>query len=291
MQKLFFEVVAYYLRNTSIEKGRYRLLTLARPIGRKLGRTLGKRKLRTRHGFMMELDLCDWIPQDIYLTGDFESTSSAIAKKLLKPGDTVVDVGANIGYFSLLFAHCVGNTGSVYSFEPVPALASKLEKNVELNHFGQVIVSTIALSDHRGTARFYSGPEDNTGLSSLREPRQSSGSFDAELAPFDDLVKDSSAITLVKIDVEGAELQVLRGMERLLRNARPNLLLEVTDTFLRELGDSASSLLAFLDQFGYVCYLIGDGLTLLEKSQNDLPKQWNALFTSKKLFGQEAVFS
>lgn len=292
LKKFLFELISYYLRNSTIERGRYRFLKLARPIGRKIGATLGKRKILTKSGFMMELDLADWIPQDIYLTGEFEATTSNIVKRLLKPGDAAVDVGANIGYFSLLFSQCVSDTGRVFSYEPVPALVSKLKRNLELNQVRNVSISNLALSDREGTASFFAGPEDNTGLSSLREPRQSSGSFEVRLAPFDGLVEDCAKVTLVKIDVEGAELQVLRGMEHLLRVTRPNLLVEVTDSFLREMGDSATSLLQYVGQFGYVCYVIGDGrVTLLENSQREMAKQWNALFTSGRLFGDGMAFS
>lgn len=238
----------------------------------------------------MKLDLQDWIPQDIYLTGEFESTASAIAKQLLKPGDIAVDIGANIGYFTLLFAQCVGSSGHVHAFEPVPALSSKLAENIRLNHLGQVTSHICALSDRKGTARFFSGPKDNTGLSSLREPRQASGSFEVELARLDDVVTTGSRIALVKIDVEGAELQVLRGMERILRDSRPNLLLEITDDFLKEFGDSAQALMAFTERFGYVCYLIGDRqVRLLRKVQEGLPKQWNALFTHGEIVEDGAV--
>ena len=232
----------------------------------------------------MELDLGDWIPQDIYLTGDFESTTSELVKKLLKPGDAVVDVGANIGYFSLLFAYCVGQTGHVYAFEPVPALVEKLRTNISLNHFEQITVNNFALSDHEEIARFYTGPADNSGLSSLREPRQSRGSFEVQLRPFDTLMlEQDTPISLVKIDVEGAELQVLQGMENMLRRSRPSCLVEITDAFLREMGGSSSALLAFFEQLGYVCYMIGDKkLSLIDSAHGHLPEQWNALFTPRK---------
>lgn len=284
MQKLLFSFVAYYLRNTTLERGRYRLLKWARPIGRKIGRTLGRKVVRTKSKFVIELDLRDWIPQDIYLTGEFEPETTAIVKKLVKPGDSAIDVGANIGYFSLLFAHCVGNAGRVYSFEPAPAVSIALKNNIKLNNYKNIEVNNFALSDHSGLTQFYLGPEDNTGLSSFRKPRQSTGSFDVELKPFDDLSIDDHKITLVKIDVEGAELQVLRGMTKLLQDLRPNLLLEITDSFLRELDDSMSSLFTFLDQFGYECYMIENGIVcLLKNYPRELPVQWNALFTCHKL--------
>lgn len=288
--KQTINIIAYYLRNSPVQFGRYRLLKLARPLVRKFGHTLGKQSISTRRGFVMELDLSDWIPQDIYLQGDFEPTTSEIVQKLLRPGDTVVDVGANIGYFSLMFARCVGPTGRVLSFEPVPKLAASLKRNLEINQFSHVSISSHALSDHRATARFFAGPNENSGLSSLREPRDCSESFDVDLAPFDDLVPDCENVSLIKIDVEGAELQVLRGMTKLLQNQRPDILIEITDSFLRELGDSAEALQQFVAQFGYACYEIRDGrISLRTESYSAPPKQWNALLTVNPQFGDGAI--
>jgi hypothetical protein len=108
-----------------------------------------------------------------------------------------------------------------------------------------------------------------------------------QLHPYNSIANLSSVpISLVKIDVEGAELQVLRGMEKMLRQSRPNCLVEVTDSFLREMGDSSDALLAFLEQLGYVCYMIGDKrLTLIDSKHSNLPEQWNALFTPGKISG------
>lgn len=287
MKSLFFILAAYYLRHTPIEKGRYRLLTLVRPIGRKIGHTLGWRRIRTKHGFRMNLNLQDWIPQDIFIMGEFEPATSAVAKQLLRKGDIVVDVGANIGYFSLLFSRCVGAEGRVYSFEPVPKLASALHKNADLNEFKQITLSNLALSDHDGHARFYVGPEDNSGLSSLRQPRGSSDTLDVKLARFDRVFNLGEDIALVKIDVEGAELAVLRGMNEYLRNNHPHILIEVTQRFLKEMGDSEQSLLEYMHNLGYNCYVIGDSqIELLQSRKQPLPDQWNALFSVEKVFGE-----
>jgi FkbM family methyltransferase len=292
MKKLFYVIAAYYLRHTSIEKGRYRLLTLMRPIGRKIGHALGWRRIRTKHGFLMDLNLQDWIPQDIFLMGEFEPSTTAVVKKLLRQGDVVVDVGANIGYFSLLFSQCVGSKGHVYSYEPVPQLASALQKNAELNKFKQISLSKLALSDHDGKAQFYVGPVDNSGLSSLRQPRNSSIVLDVDLARFDEIFSHAEDVALIKIDVEGAELAVLRGMEGYLRNKRPNILVEVTNKFLNEMGDSEQSLLAYLKNLGYHCYVIGEArVELLQSQKQPLPDQWNALFSAEKVFGGGTVLS
>lgn len=284
IKKIIYSSIAYYLRNINIEKGRNYLLGLARPLGRQFGKEYRMQTISTRAGFRMELDLSDWIPQDIYLTGDFETSTSAIAEALIQPGDTVVDIGANIGYFSLLFSKFVGRSGKVLSFEPAPEIVKKLNRNLELNAADNVSVSQLALSDSDGTAKFFPGPNYNTGLSSLRESDQSRAWFNVELSRFDKIAADWSRITLVKIDVEGAELKVLRGMQHFLQSKQPYLLLEVTDSFLRGLGDSAESLLELTSHLGYRCYMIGESnLTLIQNLSKEQPKQWNALFSPTDL--------
>lgn len=234
----------------------------------------------------MDLNLQDWIPQDIFLTGEFEPDTTILVKKLLRQGDVVVDVGANIGYFSLLFSQCVGSKGHVYSYEPVPQLAAALQSNAELNKFKQITLSNLALSDHGGQAIFYVGPKDNSGLSSLRPPRSSSAILNVNLARFDEIFSHAENVSLIKIDVEGAELAVLRGMEKYLLKKLPNILVEVTSQFLNEMGDSEQSLLAYLQSFGYSCYVISEArVELLQSRKQPLPDQWNALFSVEKIGG------
>jgi FkbM family methyltransferase len=292
LKKLFYLTLAHYLRHSPIAKGRHRLLSLARPIGREIGHSVGWRRIRTRHDFLMDLNLKDWIPQDIFLLGEFEPATTTVVKILLERGDRVVDVGANIGYFSLLFSQCVGEQGQVHSFEPVPQLASMLQSNAALNRFSQITLNRVALSDHEGQAHFYVGPDDNSGLSSLRQPRSSSASLDVELKKFDGIFSPDENIALIKIDVEGAELAVVRGMDAYLRARHPNILLEVTKQFLEEMGDSEQGLLTHLQDLGYHCYVIGEArIELLQSRTQALPEQWNALFSTEKIFGDASALS
>jgi Methyltransferase FkbM domain len=153
-------------------------------------------------------------------------------------------------------------------------------------------VSNLALSDRSGSARFFEGKEGNTGTPSLRQLSDASGFREVTLAPFDSLVEDCSGITLMKVDVEGAELQVSRGMEKLLRTVKPYILVEITDRFLRDMGDSAESLLHYMNKLGYVCYVIDDGkVTPLDKRHAELPWHWNALLAPGRLFGDGQSFS
>lgn len=284
MKIIFLKLIAFYLRNSPVKRGRYRLTDYARPIARALGGKLGIREIKTKHGFSLRVNLADRIPQDIFLEGEYEATTTAIVKTILNQGDIVVDVGANIGYFSLLFAKCVGTAGAVLAFEPSPGLSFQAKENFELNNINQIKLYDIALSDHEGEARFYAGPAYNSGLSALRKPANFSGYHDVQLSTYDQLVGQNKHIALVKIDVEGAELQVLRGMKKMLQESEPILFLEVTDSFLRDLGDSAMGLLDYIRGFNYTIYVIGEQrIVPLGEIEAELPDQWNALCTKAPL--------
>ena len=218
LNSLLVKAIAAYLRHTPVEKGRFRLNKFARPRLRLLGPRIGRKVLQTRYGFLMELDLHDWIPQEIYLTGAFEPGCSNLLSALLKPGDTVIDVGANIGYVSLLAATLVGSQGRVLAIEPNPEVRAQLERNLARNGLRNVQLFDCALSDAEGQLALFIGPPDNTGLSSFRMPRDSARSISIRTRRFDDCFPpQESSAAIVKIDVEGAELKVLRGMPQYLR--------------------------------------------------------------------------
>lgn len=279
-------MVSHYLRHSNIELGRWRLEGLAVPILRRIGPTLGKRTINTKHGFSMRLDLRDRIAQDIYLRGNYEPTTSAIANMLLKPGDIAVDVGANIGFFSLLFSQRVGTTGKVLSFEPSRSILSKLRDNIRLNQSTSINVFEDCLSDICGKAMFALGPNSNSGLSTLRTLTNGSGTTEVDTIKFDDIPLDGIDIKLIKIDVEGAECKVLRGMAGHLKRSHPALIVEVTDSFLRDMGESTEGLIAYLRELGYFCYVIGEGrMDLLDNYNRSLPSQFNALFVPARNYG------
>jgi len=280
LEQLIVQSLAYYLRSTPFEYGRYRLMRYGRPLVRRVGGTLGSRRLRTNEGFLMELNLTDWIPQDIFLTGTFEPSTTSLIKSLVRGGDTVVDVGAHIGYFTLLLAECVGHTGRVLAYEPAAIVREKLQKNINLNDCPQVSVHSEALSDRDGSAKLFLAPENNTGLSSFREPRDCIEVQEVATRRFDSIFTPETRISLVKIDVEGAEAKVIRGMKRYLEVHRPHLIVEITDKFLIEMGEDADGLLSLLKSYGYRAYVIGGNEpTRLEHWDYDLPGQFNALFS------------
>ena len=125
--------------------------------------------------------------------------------RLLEPGSTFVDIGANSGFFTLLAAKRVGSSGQVLSFEPLPSMVARIEENLILNGYSNVRIYKFALSDQAGFCKFYEGPERNKGISSLRQIDNSSKTLQVETMPLDELPDLPHTVDLIKIDVEGAE--------------------------------------------------------------------------------------
>jgi FkbM family methyltransferase len=275
------ELLTLYLRRTPLDNGRWRLIPLALRWASSTLAADGRRVIRTRHGFRMRLTLGDWGGRHLYATGEYEPGTGELVHALLRPGDTFVDVGANSGYFTLLAARRVGPRGRVFAFEPVPLTRAGLHDNLRLNRAGNVTVREEALADLPGDAEFFVGPADHRGTSSLRPIEAASETIHVRKARLDDLGLPGP-VRAIKIDIEGAELLALRGMTELLRRDHPDLIVEVTDSFLRSMSHSAAALCEFLRGLGYRMYVIGhDGVTPAEPGRGDLPEQFNALFTAR----------
>jgi FkbM family methyltransferase len=187
----------------------------------------------------------------------YEPETDELFRRVIEAGMDVADVGANIGYFTLLSAKLVGAQGVVHSFEPTPKVYALLLRNVDVNGFQNVQVHETALADYVGEARFFCYP-NRSDQNSLRQlTGETSRVLDVRVTTLDALFADSSRkLSFIKIDVEGAEFSVLKGARRLLASHRPLVLFEVSHHQQKH-GVSGGDLAAFLKDFGYACYTVG----------------------------------
>lgn len=186
-----------------------------------MGLPAGRNVTTTRHGFKMEVDRLDAIKWYVHYYGEFEPQISAAWKRLLKPGNVVVDIGGNVGYHALLAAECVGAGGKVLTFEPASQNFKDLVANVSWNSSTQVSVLPIAISDRPGEVFIRYAGDNEQGSSSIVRgdgPGQivKAISF-AEIASYTPL----NSIDLIKIDVEGAEPLVIDGMMPVIDQLKP----------------------------------------------------------------------
>ena len=174
--------------------------------------------------------------------GTFDTDEAEYLKlgQWVKPGDWVLDVGANVGHYSSKLSELVGHNGRVFSFEPVPQTFEILAANMACCPICNVTLFNVAVSDAMGTVGM-SIPKFNTGLQNYYQASVTaeSAGLSVMAMPIDSL-RFPSPISLIKIDVEGHELSALRGMENLLKRDQPVLIVEgqaePVREYLRSLG-------------------------------------------------------
>jgi FkbM family methyltransferase len=190
-------------------------------------------------------------------------------KSLLKPGDVVIDGGANIGLFTLLAAAGVGSQGRVIACEPSPTTMRLLRENVDRNGFDWVELREVALASEPGrlSLRIFT---PGSGFSSFAPADTINGvEVEVEVATLDDVASAVlERLKLVKLDVEGAELRALRGATQVLHRARPDFILELEPEHLERQGGSITEVQELFDDAGYIGYSICDG------GLQRLPRLW-----------------
>jgi len=214
-----------------------------------------------KDGLEMSCDLSDHVQRQIYFFGFYEPLESYLFEKLLRPGMTVIDAGANVGQYSLLASQMVGQSGSVHSFEPVPKNFERLKKNVKMSRCKNVRLWPVALWSEHTELKLGLGKkmEGNRGAFSVAE------SFTEEAVVvkarvFDEIARTENLgpIDLIKMDIEGAELFALRGMRETLARHLPTLLLEVRRDTYGGLGYSPEDLWAeIFKPLGYRAWRFG----------------------------------
>ncbi len=220
----------------------------------------GHRAIVLRNGITWDLDLNEGIDFSIYLLGMFERSTVNTYKKLLLPGNTVLDIGANMGAHTLLMAHAIGTHGKVFAFEPTQYAYLKLVRNVSLNPVlaKRIHIEQMMLSDRDNLSpspALYSSWKLTTPRV-LRHPKHLGELMDtagARTEQLDDFVNrlNLNRIDFIKIDVDGNECTVLRGAQRVLKIFRPKILMEFMPYGLEESGHSLKELMAILKSAGY----------------------------------------
>jgi FkbM family methyltransferase len=184
----------------------------------------------------------------IYFGERFDVDELTFLERYLRPGDRFIDVGANIGTYTLAAASLVGPTGHVDAFEPFPRAAARLHENLRLNRLGNVAVHELAIAGYDGTAEFLADFDVSNAIKS--DSDRAGGVVHVETKTLDDAL--TSGYAMAKLDVEGIECEALRGARRLLRRADPPVWqIEVLDHQLRKFGCSTRELLDLFATYGF----------------------------------------
>jgi FkbM family methyltransferase len=237
-------LVLGYVRHCPVERGKWRLMRMA-------NRFL---VVRLAPDVFMRIAGTSNVEMEIARKGVFEGETVELFLKVLAPGMTVLDVGANVGQYTLLAAGRVGPSGQVHAFEPTPRVAAKLRASVRLNGFGNVTVSETAVSDRCGEATLYFVEDDGENNILAPEPGYSA-SVTVPTITLDEYLASNGInhVDVIKMDIEGAEPSALRGAPRLLSGDQaPLLFVEVNPRTLAFSKAGVDDLVGLLEQHGYI---------------------------------------
>jgi FkbM family methyltransferase len=208
----------------------------------------------------MFLDLKDAvITPTLFLRQIIEPLETELFKKEVKKNSIVLDLGANVGYYTLIFARLVGDDGKVFAFEPDPNNFALLKKNVEINGYQNVVLVQKAVSNKTGKGRLYLS-KNNFGDHRIYDSNSKRKFIEIETVRLDDYFKDfDGKINFIKMDIQGAEPLALEGMAELLsRNRKLKILSEYWPLGIKRCEKDHEEYLKSLINYGFQLYTINE---------------------------------
>jgi FkbM family methyltransferase len=205
-------------------------------------------------GLWMKLDVRDFLQRKVLLSKDFDPDCTKFILGALKPGMVFLDIGAHAGYYALVAAQAVGSKGRVLCVEPNPAMVAQFRGNIERSGLSNVTIVEAACSDKCETRTLYVPDFPLSVKSSLAsESAGTSNGVEVKCVTADLLCEQHalSRVDVMKIDVEGAEMQVLAGMVSILSNMRPKIAIELRPGLLKNFSATVDEAIGFLRQLGY----------------------------------------
>jgi FkbM family methyltransferase len=214
------------------------------------------------HGISRELS--------VYQT--HEPLATQLVKQLLKPGMNVVDIGGNLGYYALLEAQMVGDAGRVIAIEPVAANFAQLSKNVEANGYRNILLHNVAIGASNGTAPMYLSKKSN--WHSLHPVPWKTREITVRVSTLDALLAQHKllSVDLIRMDLEGYEIEVIQGMAETLKDYSPRLLVELHPHVV-----GARAIVGYLRQLK----ALGYDLDWVLDNERDRPIRWRFLRPEK----------
>ncbi|MEY4571968.1 MAG: hypothetical protein RLZ10_1185 [Bacteroidota bacterium] len=255
MKKLACNILQYYTRYFPIRKGKIPLLGLFEKLGLYEHMTLTT--VMASHT-RVRLRIDDWVQRLVYFFGvyEFEKEESYLWMDYARKSEYILDIGSNFGYYSLL-ACDVNPNCKILAFEPAPEMFAVLQHNLRLNQYDNVKALNIGLSDRIGRFDFFVADAKHTGMSGLSMPDGVGGQkIEVDISTVDSILKEHISFKpgLIKIDVEGNELNVLFGMKSLLVDSRPVFFIEIYEQNLIKFGHHSSQVFDFFHERGYTIH-------------------------------------
>ncbi len=216
------------------------------------------RVVRLRSKPLIYVNPTDYLQLLIYYLGTFEPHCLPYLRKCANEGGTVVDVGANIGFYTLESSLLVGASGRVISIEAAPPHLKALQENIQRNGLRNVAIIKNAVGDRVGEATLALPQGDNLGMFTLG-PVASEEMYRVEVQRIDDVLEQQGVqcVDLIKMDIEGSEFRALIGAATTLARFKPALLLELNEPALQRCGSSTRAVKELLSKAGYFGWIIG----------------------------------
>ena len=195
------------------------------------------------------------------LTGVWESAETRFLRSIIRPGQIVIDGGANYGYYSILFSHLVGVRGKVHCFEPLEEAYKLLREHIILNNAtANVLLNRYGLGESRKYTNIYVMRGWGWGSATIR-PSGDILMGTCQIVPLDWYIKQKkiNRVDFMKLDIEGAELSALKGSIQTLQYFLPGLMIEITKDAYRDFGYTLNDLYDFLDRLRYSLYCLRRG--------------------------------
>ncbi len=197
----------------------------------------------------------------ILANGNYESLLERIILGLSELSDKFLDIGANMGFYAI-GAALVNKNIEVIAFEPNPGIRNSLSENIRLNHVERNIqILEFALSNFTGNANFSVPAFTGSGGGSLMNLHPEEGlpsEFSVSVEKLDNLSAKTSGTDLIKIDVEGAEFQLLQGAIQTLKATRPTIVIELLRKWMNPFGSTPQDVIDLLSDLGYICFAVGE---------------------------------
>ena len=248
---------------------------------------VGEHIIQTIHGFGLKINpsIDNGVELSLFQTGTYEKGILSFLEKNLKNDDCFIDVGSNIGLMTIFASKQVGENVSVFSFEAHPETFKILEFNLDLNKITNVIKCNFALGANNYQSVIYDNWQVNRGGASLIIKDIHSSSFPIEVKRLDDFLSKEIKPKIIKVDVEGFELEVLKGAKEIISKCKPILIVELSSN--RENSYEINELIDFILSFdSYDLYKLEGTKERVSKlikiiSKFDLPEHDNIICISK----------
>jgi len=200
-----------------------------------------KIRIKKFKNFKIILDIREYTENAIYFF-DYDKEVRSYLKKITTGNENFIDIGAHIGFYSLFFSKIL-KKGKIFSFEPCKKNFDKLKKNIKKNNFKNIKIYNYAIGAHNGFANLIKGPFNNDGGNYISKEKNINGKK-VKIFKLDKIYTNYKKKLIVKIDVEGFEEQVLKGMKMILQNINATLIIET--------GNTKNELIKYLKKFNYV---------------------------------------